>query len=187
MRSKHEYYLIRTQQDPAWLFDESAQPADKGNGLVVDMGGLSSLGDAKQLLDELVMCGEQRGVVHNWREYDSPTESACGSCGLGIDKIKGAALFFSGESCRISWSEWRAGVRNLTDEELLIAMTDADAALLTHGREGWVDSKRPKYALLGELRVLMHQIDCRGLDWWNWEGRSECFRDSVTRKSSTFA
>ena len=181
-KSSNQSYLITTQR-PAREFFEDAQPADQGSGQVVNLGSPSSLDDVRILLDEFVMCGEKRRIAHDWRTGDLPTESVCRRCGLGVDAVYGSALVFSEESCRIPWIEWRAGVRNLTDIELLHAMTDADVASLTHGREGWIGSTRPIYAVLGELSVLRREIARRELDWQNWEGGWECFLDTVRRRS----
>jgi len=62
-------------------------------------------------------------------------------------------------------------------------MIDVDVAWLTHGREGWIHSTRPKYALLEELKALIREIERRGLDWCTWEGRRERFYDAVRRMS----
>ena len=174
--------LIRTQR-PAEEFFEDAQPADQGEGRVVHLGNPNSLEEVKRLLNELVLCVTNDRGGHDWRSGCSPTESVCPKCGLGVDTVHGSALVFSEESCRVLWTEWRAGVRDLTDVALLNAMTDADVAVLTQGREGWVDSKRPKHAVYAELRVLYEEIERRGLDWWGWECRQERFYDACKRKS----
>ena len=143
--------------------------------------------EVSQRLGEIAMRKAELGIVHNWRAGNSSTESVCGECGLGIDYIFGSTLIFSEESCWIPWSEWRAGVGSLTDEELLVAMADAEVAMFTHGRKGWEDTGRPKYAVRGEEQVLRKEIARRKLDWWNWEDRWDSFLDSTRRKSENLA
>lgn len=182
-KSEKEVHLITMTQRPALEFFTDAQRPDQGHGQVVDLVG--SMDGVKELLDEFVMCGDERGSLHEWRMEDSPTGYACRGCGLGVDSVGGSTLVFSEESCRIPWSEWRASVRNMTDSDLLNAMTDSDVDWIAHGRKGWIHSTRPKYAVLGELSVLRREIERRGLDWWTWEGRQARFQDAVRRMSTT--
>ncbi len=165
-----EIYLTTIFQRPVSEFFADSQKPDQGRGQVVAL--VSSLDHTKQLLDEFVMCGDER-AIHQWRSENSPTEYACGECGLGLDSIGSSTLVFSEESCRIPWSRWRASAQNLPDDQLFAAMTDADAAFITHGQEGFTHSTRPKYVVSAELRVLRHELKRRGLDWFAWDKRME--------------
>ena len=140
---------------------------------------------ASRRVDEIAMSRVELGIVHAWREGSSSTESVCGGCGLGIDWLSGSALFFSEESSRILWSEWRTGVAGLMDEELLVAMADAEVAFLTRDRKGWEDFGRPAYAALEESKVLRDEIARRELDWDNREARLDGFVSSARRKSGS--
>ncbi len=161
-----------------WLFEELVMREEKPDED-------ERMEAASRRLDEIAMSKVELGIVHAWRDGSSSTESVCDGCGLGIDWLFGSALIFSEESSRILWSEWRTGVAGLMDEELLVAMANAEVAMLTHGRKGWEDTGRPTYAVKGEELVLRKEMARRELDWDNREARLDGFVSSARRKSGS--
>lgn len=171
--------LARTQDTWKEFFEgESSQLCDCDKrqhangtvGKVVNFGGVESLDEAKQLIDDLLMCQGEHGAAHDWQQGDTQSESACCRCGVCLDYMQGQTLVFSDTVCRTPWIEWKADLLSLPDEKLPTALGSAEYAWLTYHR-----GNRPKYVLLAELRAILRKISRRGLS------RRSCYSAAPTR------